>query len=130
MTNEPPSTSERAAKAKQRVEELNRRRTELAAGELPSAESVGLARQRAHEAMQRAEHAYHAAAQRHEELARVHERTADSYQRAALQGFDGSPEELQRKADQHWQAAHESHLRGIEDEAQAENPKKSSSGGA
>jgi hypothetical protein len=113
------SSSERAAKAQKRVEELNQRRVELAAGEPPSPESVNVARQRAMEAMQRAKAAHHAAAERHDELARLHERMANDYQRAAMRGDDGPPEQLQAKADRHWQAAHDSHLRGREDEAKA-----------
>jgi hypothetical protein len=113
------SSSERGARVERRVEELKRRRHELAAGERPSAESVDRARQRAEESLQRAEDAHHASAQRHEELARLHERTANRYQRALLRGDDGSPEMLQAKADEHWQAAQDSHLHGIEDETKA-----------
>jgi hypothetical protein len=53
----------------------------------------------------------------------VHERTANTYQRAAMQG-PGSSAWLQDAADQHWQAAHDSHLEAVEDEAQAENTEK------
>lgn len=126
-----PSLAKRTAKIKQRVQELQRRRGELAAGDRPSAEAVDLARHRAEESRRYAKDAHHAAAQRHEELARAHERTANHYQRAAmrfeLQGVD-HPEQLQDEADQHWQAAHDSRLRGIEQQAQADNPEKSSSG--
>ncbi|OBG72822.1 MULTISPECIES: hypothetical protein [unclassified Mycobacterium] len=125
---EPSTSSARTAKVGRRVEELRRRRAELAAGQRPSKESVALARQRAEEAEKRAIDAHHAAAQRHEELARVHEQAANSYQLAVLRGNDGSPQELQRKADEHWQAAHDNHLLFAEDEAQAEHPEKSSSG--
>ncbi|OBA69856.1 hypothetical protein A5641_03145 [Mycobacterium sp. 1554424.7] len=58
-------------------------------------------------------------------MARVHERTANTYQRAAME--PGSSARLQDAADQHWQAAHNSHLDAVEDEAQAAHPKKSSS---
>lgn len=125
---EQPSWSDRTAKAEQRVEELRRRRAELAAGARPSPESVNLARQRAEESLHRAQDAHHAAAQRHEELARIHEQTANSYQLAAMRGADGSPDRLQDEADRHWQAAQESRLRSVEDEAKAKDPKKSSSG--
>lgn len=87
-----------------------------------------MARHRAEESLHRAKDAHHAAAVEHEKLARVHERTANTYQRAALRADDGSPHELQKKADLHWQAAHDSHLRSISDEAQAEGTKPSSSG--
>ena len=117
----------RAAQVEQRVKELRQRRAELAAGERPSPESVNVARHRAEESLQFAEDAHHAAARRHEELARVHERTANTYQRAAMQGPDSSAR-LQNAADQHWQAAHDSHLEAVEDEAQAQHAKKSSSG--
>jgi hypothetical protein len=120
--------SERTAKAAQRVEELRRRRAELAAGERPSRESVNFARQRAKDALHRAEEAHRASAQRHEELARIHERAANSYQLAAMRGDDRSPSRLQQEADRHWQAAHDSHLRFAEDEAKAEDTKNSSSG--
>lgn len=122
------SASERTAKAAQRVEELRRRRAELAAGELPSDESVNFARQRVKDALDRAEDAHRASVQRHEELARVHERTANSYQLAAMRGDDGPPQMLQHKADEHWQAAQDSRLQSIEDEEKAQNSKKSSSG--
>jgi hypothetical protein len=113
----------RAAQLEQRAKELRQRRAELAAGDRPSPESVNVARHHAEESLQFAEDAHHAAARRHEELARVHERTANTYQRAAMQG-PGSPARLQQAADQHWQAAHDSHLEAVEDEAQAENAKK------
>ncbi|OBI17051.1 MULTISPECIES: hypothetical protein [unclassified Mycobacterium] len=119
--------SERAAKVRQRVKELNQRRTELAAGERPTPESVALAHRRAEESLRRAKEAHHAAALRHEELARVHERTANSYQRAALQGL-GPTARLQQAADEHWQAAHDDHLAALEDEAESQDPKESSSG--
>ena len=122
------SSVDRSAKVEQRVRELRQRREALAAGERPSVESVRLARQRAQDALERAREAHHASAQRHEELARIHERTANSYQQAAMRGDDGSPHLLQAKADEHWQAAHESHLRYVEDEAKAQDPEKSSSG--
>ena len=122
------SSSERAAKLAQRVEELRRRRAELAAGQRPSLASVNFARQRAEDALQRAIAAHRASAQRHEELARIHERMANNYQLAAMRGDDGPPDKLQQEADRHWRAAHESHLRFVEDEAKAENAKKSSSG--
>ena len=119
--------AERPAQVEQRVKELRQRRSELAAGERPSPKSVSFARHRAEESLQAATDAHHAAAQRHEELARVHERTANTYQRAAMDGR-GSPARLQRAADEHWQAAHDSHLDAVADEAQAENPTKSTSG--
>ncbi|OBG26579.1 hypothetical protein [Mycobacterium sp. E3198] len=122
-----PSPAERAAQVEQRVKELRDRRAELAAGEPPSKESVSVARHRAEESLQFATAAHHAAAQRHEELARVHERTANTYQRAAMDGR-GSPTRLQQAADQHWQAAHDSHLDAVADEALAEDPEKSTSG--
>ena len=125
-----PSSSERAAKLEQRVEELRQRRAQLAAGDRPSVESVNFARQRADEALQRARDAHQSAARRHEELAQVHERTANSYQRAAMHGDDGAPHKLQEKADRHWQAAHDSHLRFAQDEANAQDPNKSSSAGS
>jgi hypothetical protein len=120
------SPAERAVQVEQRVKELRQRRAELAAGERPSPESVILARHRAEESLQFAVAAHHAAARRHEELARVHERMANAYQLAAMDGR-GSSARLQQAADQHWQAAHDSHLGAIADEALAENPKKSSS---
>lgn len=123
----PPSPARRAAQVEQRVKELRDRRAELAAGERPSADSVSFARHRAEESLQFATAAHHALAQRHEELARVHERAANAYQRAALDGL-GSPARLQQAADEHWQAAHDSHLDAAADEQQAENPKKSTSG--
>ena len=95
----------------------------MAAGERPSSESVSAARHRAEESLQFAQDAHHAAARRHEELARVHERAANTYQRAAMQGPDSSAW-LQNAADQHWQAAHDSHLEAVEDQARAENAKK------
>ncbi len=112
------SPSEQAARVQQPVKELERRRTDLAAGERPTPESVELARRRAEESLCRAREAHHAAAQRHEELARVHERTANSYQRAALEGL-GPTARLQQAADEHWQAAHDGHLEAAEDEAKA-----------
>jgi hypothetical protein len=125
------SLAKRTAKIEQRVRELQRRRGELAAGDRPSPESVDLARHRAEESLHFAEDAHHAAAQRHEELARAHERTANHYQEAAmrfsLQGVD-HPDQLQDEADQHWQAAHDSRLRSIDQQEQADNPEKSSSG--
>jgi hypothetical protein len=131
MAEEPvaghPSPAERAARVEQRVKELRNRRAELAAGERPSKESVSFARHRAEESLHFATAAHHAAAQRHEELAHVHERTANTYQRAAMDGR-GSSARLQQAADQHWQAAHDSHLDAAADEAQAENPQKSTSG--
>lgn len=124
---EPSTSSTRTARVGRRVEELRRRRAELAAGERPSKESVALARQRAAEAEKRAKDAHHAAAQRHAALARVHEQAANSYQLAAMRGDDGSPQELQRKADEHWQAAHDNHLLYAQDEAKSQNPERSSS---
>ncbi|OBH47003.1 hypothetical protein [Mycobacterium mantenii] len=126
-----PSLAKRTAKIKKRVQELQQRRGQLAAGERPSPESVDLARHRAEESMRNAKDAHHAAAQRHEELARAHERAANNYQQAAMrfaiQGVD-DPDLLQDQADQHWQAAHDNRLRSIEDRAQADNPEQSSSG--
>lgn len=122
-----PSSAERAAKVDQRVNELSRRRAELAAGKRPSPESVSIARHRAAESLRRAKDAHHAAAQRHEELARLHEQAANSYQRAVMQGL-GSADRLQQAADQHWQAAHNGHLEAVEDEAKARKPWESSSG--
>ncbi|HTX94172.1 MAG TPA: hypothetical protein VME67_04585 [Mycobacterium sp.] len=126
-TPEQSSPGERAAQVERRVKELRQRRAELAAGKRPSPESVNVARDRAADSLRRAKEAHHAAAQRHEELARVHEQTANTYQRAALAG-NGSSARLRRAADQHWQAAHDSHLDAVEDEAQYEDPKKSSAG--
>ncbi|MCV7096097.1 hypothetical protein [Mycobacterium kubicae] len=120
------SAAERAAKVERRINELRERRAALTSGQKPSPESAELARHRAQEATHRAQDAHHAAAERHRELARVHERTANTYQRVAMDREDAP--ELQDEADQHWQAAHESHLRSLEDEAQAINPEKSSSG--
>ena len=122
----PSSPAERAAQVEQRVKELRQRRAELAAGERPSPESVDFARHRAEESLKFALEAHHAAALRHEELARVHEQTANAYQRAAMDGR-GSPARLQIAADQHWQAAHDSYLDAVEDEAQSKNPQRSSS---
>jgi hypothetical protein len=102
-----------------RVVELRRRRAELAEGKRPSVASVDFARQRARDAVLRAEDAHRASAQRHEELARIHERLANDYQRAAMRAHDGAPDRLQERADRHWQAAHDSHLRSVEDEVQA-----------
>ncbi len=101
---------------------------ECQSGERPSAESVSFARQRAQDALHRAAVAHRASAQRHDELARLHERVANNYQRAAIRGADGPAEELQDKADRHWQAAHDSHLRLVEDEARAQNAENSSAG--
>lgn len=124
MSDEPSvirlSPAERAAKVEQRINELRQRRAKLAAGECPSAESAELARDRAEESLHRAKEAHHAAAREHDRSARVHERTANTYQRAALRGDDGPPHQLQEKADQHWQAAHDSHLPSLDDEAKAE----------
>jgi hypothetical protein len=53
---------------------------------------------------------------------------ANNYQLAALRGDDGPLDKLRQEADRHWRAAHESHLRSVEDEEKAENAKKSSSG--
>ncbi|OBI88618.1 hypothetical protein A9X01_15115 [Mycobacterium asiaticum] len=111
--------AERTARVGRRVEELRQRRRELAAGRRPTLESAIFAQQRAEDALERARDAHLAAAHRHEELARVHERTANSYQRAAIRGDDGPRYLLQQKADEHWQAAHDSHLRQAEDEAKA-----------
>jgi hypothetical protein len=33
--------------------------------------------------------------------------------RAAIEGDEGPPHQLQEKADRHWQAAHDSHLRFV-----------------
>lgn len=109
------------------MKELRQRRAELAAGERPSPQSVNVARDRAEQSLRRAKDAHHAAAKRHEELARVHEQTANAYQRAALDGV-GPTARLQHAADEHWQAAHNSHLEAVEDEAQPQDPRKSSSG--
>ncbi|OBJ53130.1 hypothetical protein A9W95_18875 [Mycobacterium sp. 1423905.2] len=117
----------RAAKVGERVKELSERRAALAAGQRPTRESVDLARHRAEESMHRAQAAHHAAAVRHEELARVHERTANTFQSAALHGVD-DPAHLQEVADRHWEAAQESHLKSLEDQAKADDPGKSSSG--
>jgi len=122
------TTAERIADVEQRVEELRRRRAELASGERPSPESVDFARQRAEDSLHRAQDAHRAAGQRHEELARIHEHMANSYQQAAMRGDDGPPQALQQKADEHWQAAHDSHMRSFEDQVKAEDPKKSSLG--
>ena len=119
--------AKRAAQVEQRVEELRRRRGELAAGGRPSPETVDWARQRAEESLRHARDAHRAAAQRHEELARAHERRANFYQRAAMRATNGS-ERLQQAADEHWQAAHDYHLRCSDDMALAEDPRKSSSG--
>ncbi|OBK31120.1 hypothetical protein A5634_14695 [Mycobacterium asiaticum] len=117
------SPLQRAAQIGERVNELRRRRAELAAGTVPSPESVELARQRAADAANRADQAHQAVIARHKELARIHELIANIYQRAAiegaLEGADGSPQALQHKADQHWQAAHDSHLQIMEDEEQS-----------
>ena len=120
------SPGQRAAQVERRVNELRQRREDLAAGPRPSPESVNVARDRAAESLRRAREAHHAAAQRHEELARVHEQTANTYQRAAMDGH-GSSARLQQAADQHWQAAHDSYLDAVEDEAQSKNPDESSS---
>ncbi|OBK94359.1 hypothetical protein A5645_16505 [Mycobacterium asiaticum] len=111
--------AERTARVERRVEELRQRRAELAAGRRPTLESAILAQQRAEAALERAREAHLAAAHRHEELARIHEQTANIYQRAAIRGDDGPRYLLQQKADEHWQAAHDSHLRQAEDEAKA-----------
>jgi hypothetical protein len=126
-TPERSSPAERAAEVERRVKELQQRRAQLAAGEPPSLDSVNVARDRAADSMRRAREAHHAAALRHEELARVHEQTANTYQRAALEGV-GPSDHLQQAADHHWQAAHDSHLDAVEDEAQCQDPSKSSSG--
>jgi hypothetical protein len=76
--------------------------------------------------MERAEYAHQAAAERHEESARIHELTANSYQRAALDGVDGPSQVLRHKADQHWRAAHDSHLHSAEHRAKAEGSEQSS----
>ena len=64
------SSSERAAKVAQRVEELRRRRAELAAGERPSPESVNFVQRRAKDALHRAEEAHRASAQRQAQKAK------------------------------------------------------------
>lgn len=120
-----PSPAERAAQVEQRVKELRQRRAELAAGERPSLESVIFACHRAEESWQFAWTL--AAARRHEELTRVPERTANAYQRVALDQR-GASARLQQAADEHWQAAHDSHLDAVEDEARTEKPERSSSG--
>ncbi|MGV0042271.1 hypothetical protein ACRU13_06090 [Mycobacterium colombiense] len=126
-----PRSARRTARIKQRVQELRRRRGELAAGNRASPESVDVARQHAEESLRNAKDAHHAAAQRHQELARTHERTANNYQQAAMRfaqrGVD-DPDQLQSQADQHWQAAHDNRLQSIEDEAKADHPEQSSSG--
>lgn len=47
---------------------------------------------------------------------------------AAAWQSSSSAEELQDKADRHRQAAHDSHLRLVEDEARAQNAENSSAG--
>jgi hypothetical protein len=48
--------------------------------------------------------------------------------RAAIEGDEGPPHQLQEKADRHWQAAHDSHLRFVEDKARADDAENSSWG--
>ena len=49
--------------------------------------------------------------------------------RAAIEGDEGPPHhQLQEKADRHWQAAHDSHLRFVEDKAKADDAENSSWG--
>jgi hypothetical protein len=78
---------------------------ELAAGERPSRESVTVARDRAAESLRRAQEAHH----------------------AAMEGHDSSAR-LQQPADRHRQAAHDSHLDALQDEARSQDPAKSSPG--
>ena len=101
-----PSPAERAAKAQQRVEELQQRRLDLAAGIRCTAKSVAIAQQRAREAKHRAEDAHLAASLGHNHAADVHESTANALQQALMLGC-GDPRELQDRADNHWQAADE-----------------------
>ncbi|WP_082972069.1 MULTISPECIES: hypothetical protein [unclassified Mycobacterium] len=100
----------------------------MAAGEGSSGDSVDRARRYAQDAMERAEKAHLAASRGHDEAARAHERTANNLQRAAMEGI-GDPEQLQDKADEHWQAAANNHRESAVALAEAEDPTKSSSGG-
>lgn len=124
-----PEPGERAAKARQRIEELRRRRDELAGGEQPSQESVDLAERHAEDAMDRAQKAHLAAAKGHDAAARTHERTANHLQRAAMRGV-GNPHRLQDEADAHWQAADDNRRESVEALSEAEDPTESSSAGS
>jgi hypothetical protein len=97
------SSSDRTAKVEQRVEELRRRRAELAAGERPSAESVRFARQRAEDALHRAAEARRHRGRRGASVA--------GKGRSTLAG-----------------RAHDSHLRFVEDKAKADDAENSSWG--
>ena len=122
-----PSLAGRRKAVERRIDQLSRRRAELAAGESPSPASVEAARRGAEEALQRAQRAHHAAAQRHREAAHIHERVANCYQMAAMEGL-GDSDQLQGEADEHWQAANQCHRESVEDDIQADNPQQSSFG--
>lgn len=124
-----PTHGERAAIARRRVSELQQRRNELAAGVRPREDDLALAEQRVDDARCRAQAAHLAAAQRHEEAARVHERAANNLQAAAMTSPDEA-NRLQDQADEHWQAAQDSHLHGVRERAQAADPEQSSSEGS
>ena len=122
-----PSARERAAKAGQRIQQLQRRRRDLAAGRTPSTDSVDQARRHAEAAMERARDAHRVASAGHEAAARAHERAANTLQRAAWQGHD-DPVRLQDEADEHWQAAEDNRVESLDAQAKADDPTKSSSG--
>lgn len=123
-----PDPGERAARAGQRVEQLRRRRAELAAGKRSSEDSVDQARRYAQDAMDRAAKAHLAASRGHDDAARAHERAANHLQRAALHGI-GDPRRLQDEADEHWEAAEDNHRESAVALSEADDPTRSSSGG-
>lgn len=91
----------RGEAARRRIDELQQRRAELAAGIPSSAETVRLALRHAHDSLERVRRAYLDAAARHLDAGAAHRRAAASHEQAALFARDPTDESHQDAAAMH-----------------------------
>lgn len=91
----------RGEAARCRIDELERRRAELAAGIPSNAETVRLALRHAQESLERVRQAYLSAAARHLDAGAAHRRAAASHEQAALAASNATDESHQDAAAMH-----------------------------
>lgn len=87
--------------ARRRIDELQQRRAELAAGMPSSPQTVETARRRALESLERVRQAHRDAAARHLDASAAHRRAAALHEQAALLAGDGPGEQHQDEAAAH-----------------------------
>ena len=92
---------ERGELARARVEQLQKRRRELSAGEPANVRTASDAQDRAELALARAMTAHHAAAGRHLDAGRAHRKAAAAHEQAALRAGESAADAHQSAAERH-----------------------------